>query len=137
MSLQRKWAMLGASLRLGRTWGDRLELLRLFAKHGGLMPYAGDHQLKSIGTSFEGAPRLHFRESGPDGILIAELLVEEAILVVLTIDLETEIYRISDRHAIISEDVRRAQEQWLLYSTVHQYKINCCKSLAKIVPRDC
>ena len=71
------------------------------------------------------------------GFPLTELLVEEAILVVLTIDLETEIYRISDRHAIISEDVRRAQEQWLLYSTVHQYKINCCKSLAKIVPRDC
>ena len=68
---------------------------------------------------------------------VNHLLVEEAILVVLTIDLETEIYRISDRHAIISEDVRRAQEQWLLYSTVHRYKINCCKSLAKIVPRDC
>lgn len=70
-------AMLGASLRLGRTWGDKLELLRLFAKHGGLMAYAGDHQLKSIGTTFAGAPRLNFRDSGPDGILIAELLVEE------------------------------------------------------------
>ena len=77
MSLQRKCAMLGASLRLGRTWSDRLELLRLFAKHGGLMPYAGGHHLKSIETNFEGAPRLHFRDSGPDGILIAELLVEE------------------------------------------------------------
>ena len=77
MSLKRKIAMLGASVRLGRTWGDKLELLRLFAKHGGLMAYAGDHRQVSIGTRFEGAPRLYFRDSGPDGILIAELLVEE------------------------------------------------------------
>ena len=77
MSLQQKLAMLGASLRLGRTWADKLELLRLFAKHGGLMAYAGDHEFKSIGTSFAGAPRLHFRDSGPDGILIAELLARD------------------------------------------------------------
>lgn len=77
MSLSRKLAMLGASLRLGRTLGDKAALLRLFAKHGGLLRYAGDKVLMSIGTMHPGAPRLHFRDSGPDGILIAELLVEE------------------------------------------------------------
>ncbi|MDB6118412.1 MAG: methyltransferase FkbM family [Verrucomicrobiaceae bacterium] len=91
MSLKRKIAMLGASLRLGRTWADKLELLRLFAKHGGLMAYAGDHEFKTIGTSFTGAPRLHFRDSGPDGILIAELLVEEDYRALRELDLHPRV----------------------------------------------
>ncbi len=69
--------MAAASLRLGGTWGDKLELLRLFACHGGLLSFGNGVELKSIGTRFEGAPRLHYRDTGPDGILVTELLVEE------------------------------------------------------------
>ena len=77
MSLSRKLAMLGASLRLGRGLSDKWTLLRLFAKHGGLLRYAGGNVRMSISTTHPGAQRLHFRDSGPDGILIAEQLVEE------------------------------------------------------------
>ncbi len=83
--------MLGASLRLGRTWTDKGTLLRLFAKHGGLLRYQGDGVRICIGTTHSGAPRLHFRDSGPDGILIAELLVEEDYKALRSLNLKPDV----------------------------------------------
>jgi hypothetical protein len=42
---------------------------------------------------------------------LADLLAESAVLLVLTLDLRTESYVIVGRHALIQEDIRRAQAQ--------------------------
>jgi FkbM family methyltransferase len=75
MGLARKLSMLSASLRLGRTLRDKLCLVQLCLKHGGLMGFGGGPL--SAGTIYAGAPVLHWRDASADAILFVEVVIEE------------------------------------------------------------
>jgi FkbM family methyltransferase len=75
MSLHNKIELLSAALRLGHGWGDKLSLLRLFARYGGLSTFSA----KDLALRVNEPPgaQLHLRDTVADAILLVEVLVQQ------------------------------------------------------------